>query len=71
MSDTLLRPRAASGGVRSRRDTDDRFDLVVPATEQRAIASAWLLLGTAALIGAGLFSILLVLARTPTAPGIG
>lgn len=64
MSDTLLRPRAASGGARSH-DIDDRFDLVVPATEQRAIASAWLLLGTAALIGAGLFSILLVLARTP------
>ncbi|HLT26525.1 MAG TPA: cbb3-type cytochrome c oxidase subunit I [Zeimonas sp.] len=45
--------------------TDDRFDLVVPATEQRTIAAGWLLLGVAALIGAGLFSVLLVLARTP------
>ncbi|HRO62048.1 MAG TPA: cytochrome C oxidase subunit I, partial [Burkholderiaceae bacterium] len=44
---------------------NERFDLEVPATEQRAIARGWLLLGVAALIGAGLFSILLVLARTP------
>lgn len=44
---------------------DERFDLVVPATEQRTIAAAWLFLGVAALIGAGLFSVLLVLARTP------
>ena len=43
----------------------ESFDLEVPATEQRAIAGGWLLLGVAALIGAGLFSILLVLARTP------
>lgn len=54
---------AALGGVIA--PTDDRFDLAVPATEQRTIASGWLFLGTAALIGAGLFSILLVLARTP------
>ncbi|MCL4184857.1 MAG: cbb3-type cytochrome c oxidase subunit I [Burkholderiaceae bacterium] len=44
---------------------DDRFDITIPATEQRSIAAGWLLLGVAALIGAGLFSILLVLARTP------
>ena len=44
---------------------DDRFDVVVPTTEQRSIAAGWLLLGVAALIGAGVFSILLVLARTP------
>lgn len=43
----------------------DRFDLEVPTTEQRAIAAGWLGLGVAALIGAGLFSVLLVLARTP------
>lgn len=43
----------------------DRFDLALPATEQRAMAAAWLGLGVAALIGAGLFSVLLVLARTP------
>jgi hypothetical protein len=44
---------------------DDRFDVAVPTTEQRSIAAGWLLLGVAALIGAGVFSILLVLARTP------
>ena len=44
---------------------DDRFDISIPTTEQRSIAAGWLLLGVAALIGAGLFSILLVLARTP------
>lgn len=44
---------------------DDRFDLEIPTAEQRALVSGWLLLGVAALIGAGLFSILLVLARTP------
>ncbi len=41
------------------------YDLQVADAEQRAIASGWLLLGVASLIGAGLFSILLVLARTP------
>ena len=41
------------------------FDLAVPTSEQRAIAIGWLTLGVAALIGAGLFSVLLVLARTP------
>src|SRR5690606_5975684 len=44
---------------------DDRFDIAIPTTEQRTIAAGWLLLGVAALIGAGVFSILLVLARTP------
>src|SRR5690606_10300332 len=44
---------------------DDRFDIAIPTTEQRTIAAGWLLLGVAALIGAGLFSVLLVLARTP------
>ncbi|MCM5569488.1 cbb3-type cytochrome c oxidase subunit I [Burkholderiaceae bacterium FT117] len=44
---------------------DERFDLPVAAGEQRAIAAGWLGLGVAALVGAGIFSILLVLARTP------
>lgn len=41
-----------------------RFDLPVSA-EARALATGWLLLALAALVGSGLFSILLVLARTP------
>lgn len=42
-----------------------RFDLAAPAAEQRAMAAGWLTLAVAALIGSGLFSVLLVLARTP------
>ena len=56
-------PRQIAGAPASARD--DRFDVAVPTTEQRSIAAGWLLLGVAALIGAGVFSILLVLARTP------
>jgi hypothetical protein len=56
-------PRRIASAPTSARD--DRFDVVIPATEQRSIAAGWLLLGVAALIGAGVFSILLVLARTP------
>ncbi|HLS55904.1 MAG TPA: cbb3-type cytochrome c oxidase subunit I [Zeimonas sp.] len=56
-------PASASGAPA--RVRDDRFDIAIPTTEQRTIAAGWLLLGVAALIGAGLFSVLLVLARTP------
>jgi hypothetical protein len=56
-------PRQIAGAPARARD--DRFDVAVPTTEQRSIAAGWLLLGVAALIGAGVFSILLVLARTP------
>ncbi|MCD6675506.1 MAG: cbb3-type cytochrome c oxidase subunit I [Burkholderiaceae bacterium] len=62
--EALLRGRPSSFG-RAFAPTDDRFDLAVPSTEQRTIATGWLFLGVAALIGAGVFSILLVLARTP------
>jgi hypothetical protein len=41
------------------------FDIETPALEQRAMATGWLALGVAALVGSGLFSVLLVLARTP------
>jgi cytochrome c oxidase subunit I len=41
-----------------------RFELTVPAAARR-LAAGWLWLGLAALVGSGLFSILLVLARTP------
>jgi cytochrome c oxidase subunit I len=42
-----------------------RFALAVPQGAQRALARGWLWLGLLALIGAGLFSVLLVLSRTP------
>ena len=41
------------------------YALPAPTLAQRALARAWLWLGLLALVGAGLFSILLVAARTP------
>ena len=41
------------------------YSLAVPRGAQRALARGWLGLGLLALIGAGLFSVLLVLSRTP------
>jgi hypothetical protein len=41
------------------------YTLAVPQGAQRALARGWLWLGLLALIGAGLFSVLLVLSRTP------
>jgi len=42
-----------------------RFLLMVPAGTQRALVRGWLGLGLLALVGSGVFSVLLVLARTP------
>ncbi len=41
------------------------FALSMPSEAGRSLASGWLMLGIASLVGAGLFAILLVLARTP------
>ena len=42
-----------------------RYALAVPRDSRRALAAAWLWLALAALIGSGVFSILLVLSRMP------
>jgi len=42
-----------------------QYDLPVSSDTVRRTTTAWLLLGLASLVGAGLFSLLLVLARTP------
>ena len=42
-----------------------RYALAVPADERRALATGWLALALASLVGSGVFSILLVLARAP------
>ncbi len=42
-----------------------KYDLPVGSGTVRRTTSAWLMLGLASLVGAGLFSLLLVLARTP------
>jgi hypothetical protein len=42
------------------------YDLPINSNTVRRTTTAWLMLGLASLVGAGLFSLLLVLARTPT-----
>jgi hypothetical protein len=42
-----------------------RYALPVPADARRALAAGWLWLALASLVGAGLFSVLLVLSRAP------
>ncbi len=64
---TLTRPLRASAAQRAApaRSDGTLYDLAVPHGAQRRLARAWLALGLAALIGSGLFSLLLVLSRTP------
>lgn len=45
--------------------THSSYGLDIQSTEMRKAVTAWLMLGLASLVGAGVFSILLVLARTP------
>src|SRR5262245_12650708 len=42
------------------------YDLPIPSESLRRTTRAWLLLALASLVGAGVYSLLLVLARTPT-----
>ena len=58
---TSLRPLLAPSATAATAD----YSLPVAGQSQRALARGWLLLGLIALIGSGLFSLLLVLARTP------
>lgn len=46
-------------------DADFAFDLEVPQDFRRRLALAWMALGLFALLASGLFSVLLVLSRTP------
>ena len=41
------------------------YSLPIPENGRRRLATGWLLLGLASLLGSGIFSVLLVLARTP------
>ncbi len=54
----------ASGGL-APIAMESRFNLAVPLDSRRPLAMAWLGLGLLALVASGLFSILLVLSRTP------
>ena len=56
------RARTASSNMA---DAEFAFDLAVPQDARRPLMLAWLALGLTALLASGLFSILLVLSRTP------
>jgi hypothetical protein len=64
---TLTRPLSAPSAQRATpaRSDGTLYDLAMPQGAQRRLARAWLALALAALIGSGLFSLLLVLSRTP------
>ena len=51
--------------IQSDGSTGRVFALSMPSSANRGLASGWLWLGIASLVGAGLFAILLVLSRTP------
>ena len=59
----LLGERPVRGQVAARAPAE--YSLPVADDSQRALARGWLVLGLVALIGSGLFSLLLVAARTP------
>lgn len=52
-------------GIRQEHGAGSGFAISMPSEANRKLASGWLWLGIASLVGAGLFAILLVLARTP------
>ena len=52
-------------GIKAGGGSEHGFALSVPSEACRKLASGWLWLGIASLVGAGLFAILLVLSRTP------
>ncbi|WP_298828317.1 cbb3-type cytochrome c oxidase subunit I [uncultured Piscinibacter sp.] len=61
-----LHPPASIAPLRPERAAAmHEYALPVPADARRALARGWLWLGLLALIGSGLFSVLLVLSRTP------
>ncbi|HSW25593.1 MAG TPA: hypothetical protein VLJ62_22725, partial [Burkholderiaceae bacterium] len=64
---TLITPLngAARAGGAQRVAAVTAYDLPVPLGLQRQLARSWLWLGLLALIGSGLFSVLLVVSRTP------
>ncbi len=64
---TLFAPLAGAlrAGTSLSSERIAEFTLPVPSDMRRRLATGWLLLALSALVGSGLFSLLLVLARTP------
>jgi hypothetical protein len=54
-----------AGAIAAPSHAGHHYPIAVPRDARRALARAWLWLGLLALIGSGLFSLLLVLSRTP------
>jgi len=52
-------------GIKQENGSGNGFSISMPSQPNLKLASGWLWLGIASLVGAGLFAILLVLARTP------
>ena len=52
-------------GIKTEDSGEGGFALSMPSDDSRSLASGWLWLGIASLVGAGLFAILLILSRTP------
>jgi hypothetical protein len=65
MNSTILLPGAAPARPLPAVRSGAEFRLDVPADARLALARGWLTLGLAALVGSGIFSILLVVSRTP------
>ena len=66
MSSTYQQADAEQGADMADRERHGNgFTLTMPSDASRKLASGWLWLGIASLVGAGLFAILLVLSRTP------
>jgi hypothetical protein len=65
MNTLPLSTGAAAGSQRSPSAAVGAYSLIVPRDTRLALARGWLWLGLAALVGSGLFSILLVASRTP------
>jgi len=66
MSSTYQQANAGQGtDVAGEEKRGGGFTLSMPSDASRKLASGWLWLGIASLVGAGLFAILLVLSRTP------
>ena len=66
MSSTYQQAVAEHGAdVTGAEDRKRGFSLTMPSDTSSRLAAGWLWLGIASLVGAGLFAILLVLARTP------
>jgi hypothetical protein len=60
-----LQPAAPDARAAALRRSGHRFEFATPTDERAALARAWFVLAVGALVGAGLFSLLLVAARTP------